>query len=499
MTWPRAIVVVAVALALFSIMWAPAARRALDPQVASDAADFPNYYFGGERLRGGEPVYDSLESEIEEMFGVVGYDTYPADSPATVVLFTPLSLFAYDTAWMIWQAISAVLVVVSIVIVAHEVGYSAPVATAAAALAFLTTPVRFLLERNHMEGFVVVVRSGRMAPPAPGRRTTRIGVVGCGHCLEVLSRVVAGRSRRSSTPSTHGNRVGGCCSAGDRRWGLVLGLTNVERFSHRDTPGRQAVGMGHWAIIRCCPSGSALVASWFGWLLVGLAMVVLMPRYFARPSGPDRTFVLGTAMALLISPLSWFELLHPGNSRHDHPVVLPRSLGQRPPPRWVCGPGGRLIGLGTHRDGFRGGFRAHVVRADLRVDYAVRGRTREYQGDEMALDIGDRAPTGQLDDDAGQPSALGDYAGRKLVVFFYPKAMTPGCTTEACGFRDNYQQFGEAGYDIVGISPDTPEVNAAFRQHDLLPFRLLSDVEHSIADQFGAWGTKRTMGGNTKD
>ena len=112
----------------------------------------------------------------------------------------------------------------------------------------------------------------------------------------------------------------------------------------------------------------------------------------------------------------------------------------------------------------------------------------------MAVDIGDRAPTGQLDDDAGQPSALGDYAGRKLVVFFYPKAMTPGCTTEACGFRDNYQQFGEAGYDIVGISPDTPEVNAAFRQQDLLPFRLLSDVDHSIADQFGAWGTKKNYG-----
>ena len=112
----------------------------------------------------------------------------------------------------------------------------------------------------------------------------------------------------------------------------------------------------------------------------------------------------------------------------------------------------------------------------------------------MTLDIGDRAPTDPLDNDAGEPSGLADYAGRKLVVFFYPKAMTPGCTTEACAFRDNYEQFNAAGYDIVGVSPDLPAANAAFRERDLLPFKLLSDVDHSVADRLGAWGIKQNYG-----
>ena len=273
--------------------------------MASDAADFPNYYFGGERLRGGEPVYDSLESEIEEMFGVVGYDTYPADSPATVVLFTPLSLFAYDTAWMIWQAISAVLVVVSIVIVAREVGYSAPVATAAAALAFLTTPVRFLLERNHMEGLLLlcgVVGWRHLRRGAERRGSVWWGVATALKFFPGLW-LVGLADRRLRRHMATGLAVAvGLVTAG----GLVLGLTNVEQFLTETLPGaRQWHGtLGNYSLLSV---GSALVAPWFGWLLVGLAMVVLMPRYFARPSGPDRTFVLGTAVALLISPLAWLN------------------------------------------------------------------------------------------------------------------------------------------------------------------------------------------------
>ena len=112
----------------------------------------------------------------------------------------------------------------------------------------------------------------------------------------------------------------------------------------------------------------------------------------------------------------------------------------------------------------------------------------------MAIDIGDPAPIAELRNDQDDPVTFSDYAGQNLIVFFYPKAMTPGCTTEACGFRDNYQQFCDAGFDIVGVSPDQPAANAAFRARDHLPFRLLSDVDHVVADQFGSWGLKKNYG-----
>ena len=109
------------------------------------------------------------------------------------------------------------------------------------------------------------------------------------------------------------------------------------------------------------------------------------------------------------------------------------------------------------------------------------------------LEIGDHAPTNELVNDAGEPAGFVDYRGSKLIVFFYPAAMTPGCTAQACGFRDNFDQFKQAGYDIVGVSPDEPEANAAFREHDALGFRLLSDVDHVVAEQLGAWGMKKKL------
>lgn len=87
-----------------------------------------------------------------------------------------------------------------------------------------------------------------------------------------------------------------------------------------------------------------------------------------------------------------------------------------------------------------------------------------------------------------------DYAGKRLIMFFYPKAMTPGCTTEACDFRDSYDELLEAGYEIVGVSPDAPEDNAEFRKKEGLPFPLLSDQDHSLAEELGAWGTKKLYG-----
>ncbi len=105
-----------------------------------------------------------------------------------------------------------------------------------------------------------------------------------------------------------------------------------------------------------------------------------------------------------------------------------------------------------------------------------------------------QAPGFTLTDSEGATVSLKDLLGSRLVVFFYPAAMTPGCTAEACDFRDDYTSFAEAGYQIVGISPDSPDRNRAFRDKHGFPFPLLSDPNHVVADAFGAWGTKKNYG-----
>jgi len=99
-----------------------------------------------------------------------------------------------------------------------------------------------------------------------------------------------------------------------------------------------------------------------------------------------------------------------------------------------------------------------------------------------------------LKDQDGEPVSRSDFAGKHLIVFFYPAAMTPGCTAEACDFRDRYGDLQSAGFELVGISPDKPERNARFRQKEGLPFPLLSDEDHKAAETFGAWGTKMMYG-----
>ncbi|CAN5739650.1 hypothetical protein BH23ACT5_BH23ACT5_16110 [soil metagenome] len=97
------------------------------------------------------------------------------------------------------------------------------------------------------------------------------------------------------------------------------------------------------------------------------------------------------------------------------------------------------------------------------------------------------------DQDGGMVSSNA-FAGKSLIMFFYPKAMTPGCTTEAEDFRDSYDDFMAAGYQIVGISPDAPEANARFKEKLDIPFPLLSDEDHSVAEQLGVWGKKKLYG-----
>ncbi len=105
-----------------------------------------------------------------------------------------------------------------------------------------------------------------------------------------------------------------------------------------------------------------------------------------------------------------------------------------------------------------------------------------------------QAPRFTLPDQDGNPVSLKDLQGRPLILFFYPAAMTPGCTTEACDFRDSYDELLEVGYQVVGVSPDTPERNKQFREKEGLPFPLLSDPGHKVAEAFEAWGTKKNYG-----
>ncbi|MDN5820293.1 MAG: peroxiredoxin [Brachybacterium sp.] len=112
------------------------------------------------------------------------------------------------------------------------------------------------------------------------------------------------------------------------------------------------------------------------------------------------------------------------------------------------------------------------------------------------LSPGDSAPDFTLTDARGEKVSLGDLRGRRSVVYFYPKAFTPGCTTEACDFRDNEARFAERGYRIIGISADSPETLRDFaREHDL-SFPLLSDPGSETAQAWGAWG-ERTINGET--
>ena len=107
---------------------------------------------------------------------------------------------------------------------------------------------------------------------------------------------------------------------------------------------------------------------------------------------------------------------------------------------------------------------------------------------------GDTAPDFPLPDADGQDVSLKDYRGRKVVVYFYPAAMTPGCTTQACDFRDSLDSLQAAGIAVLGISPDQPAKLAKFRDRDSLTFPLLSDPSREVLAAYGAWGEKKMYG-----
>ena len=110
------------------------------------------------------------------------------------------------------------------------------------------------------------------------------------------------------------------------------------------------------------------------------------------------------------------------------------------------------------------------------------------------LKVGEKVPEFTVNDQDGHPISLSDYKGKKLIVFFYPRANTPGCTAEACNLRDNYAELQSRGYQLLGVSEDSEKKQSNFKNKFNLPFPLLADTEHKVIDSFGVWGEKKFMG-----
>lgn len=112
----------------------------------------------------------------------------------------------------------------------------------------------------------------------------------------------------------------------------------------------------------------------------------------------------------------------------------------------------------------------------------------------MTILPGTPAPDFALADETGTVRRLADFRGQTLVLYFYPKDDTPGCTTEACNFRDDYSAYQQAGVTILGVSPDSPKSHAKFKQKFQLPFSLLADEDHAVCEAYNVWGSKKFMG-----
>ena len=110
------------------------------------------------------------------------------------------------------------------------------------------------------------------------------------------------------------------------------------------------------------------------------------------------------------------------------------------------------------------------------------------------LKVGDKAPNFEINDQDGNSIKLSDYKGKKLVIFFYPKANTPGCTLEACNLSDHYSELQKQGYEILGVSADTEKKQSNFKNKFGFPYPLLADVDKGLINAFGVWGSKKFMG-----
>lgn len=112
----------------------------------------------------------------------------------------------------------------------------------------------------------------------------------------------------------------------------------------------------------------------------------------------------------------------------------------------------------------------------------------------MQLQIGSKAPDFEVNDQDGNPVKLSDFKGNKVVLYFYPKDNTPGCTTEACNLRDNYNELRKRGYEVLGVSKDSEKSHQKFIEKQNLPFKLLADIEKKVHDLYGTWVEKSMYG-----
>ncbi len=279
-------------------------RKSLE---SSARPDFPNYYLGGERLFEGRPVYGPLETEVEQRFGVAGYDAYPADPPPTVILVAPLSLLPYDTAWLLLAGLSVVILLTVVYLTARELGFPPELGLVLAGAALITTSFRFLIIRNHVESLVLLL--GFLGWRALRRRNSEAAGVwwGLATALKLfpgmwLIGLARRRTRVGMVTGAATVVVVGMASL------AVLGWSNVADFATEvvGSSTRWYGALGNYSLLSF---GTALSSVTLGWVLTGLGAAVLVPLYVRHAVGPDQVWVAGTAAALLLSPLSWLNYL----------------------------------------------------------------------------------------------------------------------------------------------------------------------------------------------
>lgn len=293
-----------IALALFGVFFAREAPQSLE---STARPDFPNYYLGGERLFDGRPVYGPLETEVEQRFGVTGYDAYPADPPPTVMVAAPLSLLPYDTAWFALAGLSVVILLTVVYFTSRELEFPPDVGLALAGAALLTTSFRFLIIRNHIESLVLLL--GFLGWRALRRRGFEAAGVwwGLATALKLFPGMwligLTGRRTRVGLVTGMGTViVVGMVSL------AVLGWSNVSDFA-TEVVGSSTRWYGAFGNYSLLSFGTAISSSTLGWVLTGLGVVILVPVYLRFATRPDQVWVAGTAAALLLSPLSWLNYL----------------------------------------------------------------------------------------------------------------------------------------------------------------------------------------------
>jgi hypothetical protein len=294
----------AVALILFGVFFGNQVSLSMEDNVRPD---FPNYYLGGEHLFDGRPVYGELEDEVQERFGVAGYDAYPADPPPTMVVVAPLSLLPYNTAWLLVAFVSILILVAVVYLTAREMQFDPRWSATLAAVALVTTSFRFLITRNHIESLVLLF--GFLGWRALRRRGAESAGVWWG--LATALKLFPGVWLMGLFPRR--TRVGVVTGSGVvivlfMVSLAVMGLEDVSYFA-TDVVGASTRWYGALGNYSLLSLGTALVSTTLGWVLTGLAVLILVPAYLKFAVHPDQVFVAGTAAALLISPLSWLNYL----------------------------------------------------------------------------------------------------------------------------------------------------------------------------------------------